>query len=262
MQGLTHGSDLRLAPTIRPIATQYAGSARRAITQIAEAGFTAIQLDAAMPGLRPRELDTSARRDLLATLARTGLSLAGIDLFIPPDHYSDPAHLDRAAEANHAALSLAAELGRVPLTLNLPIDQADASLVNATTAAADDCGSPLVICSTQNTEQLLSWIKQHGDGVASAAIDPATLLMARSDPAQAAQQLTGSLGVARLCDATRGQSDSRSPVGQGDLDLMAYRVSIDLAQSRHGPVVLDLRALSSPLAAASLARVAWKKAII
>ena len=38
-----------------------------------------VQLSAAQAGLRPRELDRSARRDLLATLRRRELAVAGID---------------------------------------------------------------------------------------------------------------------------------------------------------------------------------------
>lgn len=262
MQGLTHGSDLRLAPTIRPIADEIGGAPRPAIKKIAAAGFNALQLDATMPGLRPRELDTTARRDLKTTIARSGLTLAGIDFFIPPDHYSDPAHLDRAAQATQAACQLASDLGRVPLTLNLPDDQADASLRQELFATADALGVPLIICHTQPTDKRLDWLKQHQSAGLTAAIDPAALLMARIDPVKTAQALTDWIGVARLSDATRGQSDSRAIVGRGDLDLLAYRVSVDLAGPKHGPVVLDLRSLTAPFAAASAAKTAWERAVM
>lgn len=261
MQAITHGSDLRLAPTIRGFADDSGGSAKRAFRAIARAGFSVVQLDAAMPGIRPRELDASARRDLKSTIKRAGLGLAGIDLIIPPDHFSEPAHLDRAATAAIAACQLAADLGRVPLTLNLPTERADADLVASLISSADHIGTPLVICDTCEPGDLVAWLKQYGGGTATAGIDPAGLLMKRFDPVQAVQQLSGHLGVARLSDATRGQAASQTPAGQGDLDLLAYRVSVDLGQPFHGPVVLDLRSLSSPMAAASRAKSLWDKAI-
>lgn len=262
MQTLSHGSDLRLAPTIRPIADQHHGSPRRALAVLAEAGFAAVQLDATMPGLRPRELDKTARRDLVTTARRSDLTLAGLDLFIPPDHYHDPAHLDRAAAALLAACQLAADLGRIPLTLNLPAGEADPALVRDLLAAADGCGTPLVICHAQPADELASWIRERDSELLAAAIDPASLLIARIDPAQAAQALSGHLGVARLSDASRGQSDSRCTVGRGDLDLLAYRVSVDLAGPKYGPVVLDLRSLSTPTASAQHAQQAWQNAVV
>lgn len=261
MQALTHGSDLRLAPTLRAIADSNGGSAKAGLSQIAKSGFTTVQLDAAMPGVRPRELDASARRDLKSTITRNGLALAGVDLMIPPEHYSDPAHLDRAASAIAAACQFAADLGRVALTLNLPTKQADADLVASVLAAADHVGTPLVICDPCEPAELHDWLTQHNSAPLTAGIDPAALLMTRIDPAQAAQTLTGQLGAARLSDATRGQAASQTPLGQGDLDLLSYRVCVDLAQPIHGPVVLDLRGLANPINAAAHAKAAWDQAV-
>ena len=48
--------------------------------------------------------------------------------------------------------------------------------------------------------------------------------------------------------------------GRGELDLTMYRVSLDLAANRAGPVVLDLRGLNNPLRAAAQARELWESA--
>jgi hypothetical protein len=74
------------------------------------AGIPALHLDATLPGIRPRELDRSARRDLVAIAKRHNLSLTGCDLFIPPAHFTSPQHQQRAADAVRQAITFAAEL--------------------------------------------------------------------------------------------------------------------------------------------------------
>src|SRR5690606_13026801 len=70
---------------------------RAPIEAAAKAGFRAVALDASAAGLRPRDLDRSARRDLAALLRRLELAFAGLDLWIPPEHFASPEHADRAA---------------------------------------------------------------------------------------------------------------------------------------------------------------------
>ncbi|MCZ6835767.1 MAG: hypothetical protein O7G85_08340, partial [Planctomycetota bacterium] len=108
--------NLQLAPTIASFDLE----PRLAFDRLREARFRAVQLSATQPGLKPRELDGSARRDLLGTLRRHELIVAGIDFWIPVDHFHDPIHVDRAIGATHGALELAADLGRIPLSMNLP----------------------------------------------------------------------------------------------------------------------------------------------
>ncbi|MFN3168734.1 MAG: TIM barrel protein [Phycisphaeraceae bacterium] len=255
---LTHGSDLTLAPTIRPLTQAVGGSPRRAFTSVAERGFHAVQLDATMPGLRPRDLDKSARRDLAAALRRAGLAVSGVDFFIPADHYVDPAQTDRAVGSLHAALALAADLGRVAVSLNLPAIEAEPQIVSGLLAAADGLGSRLALHHEHDPGALLDWMKGQDDRLVGAGLDPAALLAARRDPVAEAQAFGDRLVVARLSDARRGMADgTRSIVGKGDLDLMSYRVSVDLAPRRTGPVVLDLRSLADPLVAAERALAAW-----
>ncbi len=263
MPTLSHGSDLRLAPTLGPLVLTINQSSRKAFTLIAEQGFTAVQLDATLPGIRPRELDTTARRDLLATAARSGLSVAGIDFMIPSEHYSDPQHIDRAVQAAVAACVLAADLGRVPVSLNLPIAEVDASVVQMIADSADAHGITLAIHDEADLDELKRWLAAHASPHVGAGLDPAGLLIRGKDPAGEAQALSGSLRVARLSDASKRQADGgRQVVGVGSLSMMPYRVSIDLAPGRVGPVVLDLRGLSSPLNAMSTAKQAWDSAAV
>lgn len=260
---LSHGSDLTLAPTLGPLVQAWGKTPRQGFTLIAEQGFGAVQLDATLPGLRPRELDKTARRDLVATAMRSGLTIAGVDFFIPAEHYSDPQHIDRAAQAATAACALAGELGRVPLSLNLPIANTDPAMVQSVVDHADAHGVTLAIHDEADIDGLTKWLTEHAPPHVGIGLDPAALLIRDQDPATIAQSMSSHLRVTRLSDASKGQADGgRQVVGAGSLQVLAYRVSADLAPKRLGPVVLDLRGLASPLAAMRTAKTVWDQAAV
>ena len=272
---LTHGSDLSLAPTLTPIVRQAGGTARAAMDRLAPAGFEAVQLDATLRGLRPRELDRGGRRELANAIRRRNLRLAGLDLFIPRKHYLDPQHVDRAMSATTGAIELAADLDRVPVSLTLPIKRLPADLAEALVEAADGHSVRLAVHCEHEPTALHEWIESVDLPALGAAIDPATLLAQNADPSQWVQRFGHHLTVARLSDLERGVGDEtedteqphaidsvRCAVGQGELDVMAYRVSLDLATGRAGPVVLDLRGLTSPMQAAQSAKRAWDDAAV
>lgn len=263
MATLSHGSDLTLAPTLGPLVQATGKLPKQAIALIGEQGYTSIQLDATLPGLRPRELDTTARRDLVATAMRSGLAVAGVDFFIPAEHYSDPQHIDRAAQSAAAACALAGDLGRVPVSLNLPVGRVDSGLTQTLLDQADAHGVTLAIHAEADTDELQQWLTSQAPQHVGTGLDPAALLIRDHDPSAVAQSLSTHLRIARLSDASRGQADGgRQVVGLGSLDLMAYRVSVDLAPQRLGPVVMDLRGLASPLSAMHQAKAAWDQAAI
>ena len=66
---LTHGRDMTLAPTIAPVVRQTDQTVRGALTALSQCGFDAVQLDALLAGVRPRELDQRARKDLAGDVA-------------------------------------------------------------------------------------------------------------------------------------------------------------------------------------------------
>ena len=96
-----------------------------------------------------------------------------------------------------------------------------------------------------------------------AGLDPAAVLTgggagggAGGDPVAAAHALGERLLVPRLSDAVRDADDrdatlrgERRVVGEGGLDVLAYRVAVSLS-GRVRSVVLDLRGLDDPLAGA------------
>ncbi len=268
---VTHGSDLSLAPTITPIVRETGGSVRGALDRLARQGFPAVQLDATLRGIRPRELDRQARRELQAIARRRNLRISGLDLFIPRRHYIEADHMDRAMSATHAAIELAADLGKVPISLSLPTKRLAPELAEAIVEAADGHGVRVAVHDEDQLDALEQWVKAIDQPMLGAALDPAALLTRGYDPAEVAGRFGERLAVARLSDVERGLSGDdleqgargesvRCRLGRGELDLMRWRVMVDLASRRTGPVVLDLRGLTDPMGAAVEGKRAWENA--
>lgn len=254
---LTHGSDVTIAPSVRPM---LAGGRRltTVLDRLASAGFWAVQLDATVNGLRPRDLDERGRRDLAAVMGRRGLRLAGLDCFIPPQHFTEPTHQDRAITAATAAVRLAADLGRVPLSIAVPVEAVDASVKEALVECAEGHGVRLAIHAEEQVEALGAWLAAVDLPVLGAGIDPAGLIEAGEDPAAVVGQLARRVAVARLTDVrAAGARRVRCALGEGLLDVSGYRVAVDLAGGRSGPVVLDVVGLDQPEQALVVGRSAW-----
>ncbi len=253
-------ADLTLAPTVGPLVRSVSpesggGSLRRALNEIAGRGFAAVQLDATLAGIRPRDLSRTGRKDLGALLMRSGLRLAGLDLFIPRQEFTDPARLDRAMAAALGAIELAADLGRVPLSLALPVRDLAADARATLVEAADGRSIRLAVHAEDQLEDLTQWLASADHAVLGAGLDPAALLSRQIVPDKVVHHLAPHLTVARLCDCSA--DGLRCPVGKGELPLLNYRIALQLAQNRAGPVVLDLRGLETPLPAAITALRAW-----
>ena len=215
---------------------------RAAIEWAARLTYRAVQLDGAAPGLRPRELDRSARRDLASLLRRLELRFSGIDLWIPTAHFTDPAQVDRAVQAAAQALDLAAELaqldgsGKGVVSLALPEKPAPGALA-ALAAACDRSGASIADHA---------WPPREPHGAIGVGIDPAAALMAGVDPAQEALRLPGAPVSARLSDVGPA---GRIPAGRGRLDLLQYEVAL-VTRGYAGPLIVDLRGVPDPQAAA------------
>ena len=224
------------APTLAPLVA--GDDPRPALQLLADAGFHHVQLSAALPGMRPRDLDRSARRDLLARLRRIELTAVGVDLWIPEEHFTAPEHADRAA-AVLDAITFAADLGRVPLSLRLP-DGMDDHVAQAWRSRAEICG--VAIANHSPTPHALL----------HAGIDPAALLAAALDPAAHASNVPR-LAAARFSDF---RDESRVAPGSGRLDVLAYQVAL-VSRRFESPVALDLRRVVNPWAALDTAIDAW-----
>ncbi len=228
---------------------------RAAIEWVASLGYHAVQIDAARQGIRPRELDRSARRDLASLLRRKELALSGLDLFIPPGHFTDPAHIDRAVAAVRDTIELASELAAlipastpasIPcVSLTFPTDLADDTR-DELAAHAARTGAQLADHAIQDqTDDTPASFHSHALGV---GIDPAALILRGLDPAQAVAKAGTHLFAARLTDAAHGSRIAPDSSGS-QLDRIAYAATLDVVGYIR-PLIVDLRNIPNPASAA------------
>lgn len=247
---MTARTQAPLSVTIAPL-----GSPAEAMGWASASGLRGVQLSVTGGGLRPRDLGPSARRDLRAMLTRLELSVSGIDAIVPVAHFLDPATSERAIDAIDGACGLAAELGRVPVTLQLPSagdeSQRDRrrEVLAAVAAAADRAG---VTLADLGGAQEAPWPP------VGTCVDPAAVLADGGDPAAVAVRAGPKLAAVRVDDLLR--SGLRGPIGvrgESRLDVMAFRVAIDVAGFRGLPVV-DCRQWPDPRAGILQTLAAWQ----
>ncbi|MEE8154531.1 MAG: hypothetical protein V3T53_06170 [Phycisphaerales bacterium] len=226
---------LPLAPTLGPLGDQ----PRAALDRLAAMGFRYVQLCATQRGLRPRDLDRSARRDLLVRLRRLEMQVSGLDLWIPPSHFLDPALVDRAVDAVRAALELAGDLQRCPISLELPRPTGDDSLGPVIETIAEQA----LRVGVELADHAFPDVTADRLGI---GIDPAAQLSCNEDPAAVVTKHADRLVSARLCDLLA--SGMRGPIGEaqaGRLDVLSYRVALSVG-GYDRPVVVDARQWSDP----------------
>ncbi len=262
-----------LAVTIAPLA----GGAeplhvRGALAWTSSLGYRGVQLNAADPETRPRELGPSARRDLAATLARLELVASGIDLFIPPAHFLEPATQSRAIDAVLGAIGLAADLSRAPVTAPLPEDLPTAILY-AIGAEAERVGvSVLVAASGAKSARsadsgAATSGKDHGLPPLPMppfgfSLDCAAVLAADGSPEGEIARLGSALGAVRVVDLLR--SGLRGPIlepRESRLDALAVRMACELAPAaRDGrPIaIVDARQWIDPRAGIERTITRWR----
>jgi hypothetical protein len=175
-------------------------------------------------------------------LRRLELGFSGLDLWIPPAHFADRAQADRALAATSAALALAADLSRLlgsdgaVVGVTLPENAAPA-IVDSLASEADRVGAR--VADHQ-------WPARGAEGPVGAGIDPAALLAVGADPAAEVSRLAAVPASARLSDFTPG---GRVAVGEGRLDVLAYRVAL-ATKGYARALVVDLRGVRDQESAA------------
>lgn len=212
---------------------------RAAIDWAAACGVRWVQLDAAMPGLRARELSRSDRRDLAAMINRRGLRTGGLDLWIPSDHYTDPAHQDRAIAAVTGALELAADLASISgdrAAAVVSVALGEGAPASTLAAAAERVGATIADHGWPAIESPPAHL--------ATGLDPAAVLGGGGDPVAEAGRLGSKLAAARLSDlSSAGRSAPGEPGGR--LDLAAYAATLGVTSGLRTAVV-DARQLRAP----------------
>lgn len=237
-------------------------TARERIEAIAALGVRGIVLDAGTPGLRARELGRSARRDVASVLRRAELELGGLDLWIPPEHFSGQETSERAIEAAGRALALAAELSgliggrsRALVSVELPLDL-DAGVRAALGAEAQRSGAVLADHAIVPKEASGQGGVVEGIGI-GIGIDPVAQLRAGCSAGKAVTRAGDRLASARLGDTN---AMGRCVLGSqgGKLDLRGYAGALIVSGQQW--VTLDVRDLPEPDAAVRRGVEVWRDA--
>lgn len=230
----------RLAATLSPLLTtgEFDGL-RGALEWISQSGYRGVQLSAIEPGLRPRELSLSARRDLAATLRRLELTCAGIDLFLPPSHLTDPQHVSRALDAIEAALEFAAVLGRAGVTIPLGVEEpCEIRAAIAATASRLGVSVHLPVLHAKEASGLVAPFQ--------ASVDCASVLGAGVAPEELVGILGSRLGSVRVVDLWRsGLRGAILEPRESRLDALALRIALETSGFRQLAVV-DARQWTTP----------------
>ncbi|MEQ8769881.1 MAG: hypothetical protein RIB60_05165 [Phycisphaerales bacterium] len=230
---------------------------RALIEWAAQSGLRGVRLDATKPDVRPRALDRSARRDLAASIRRSGLAFGGVDLLIPAEHFTDPVHAQRAADATARACELAADLAGLTgdadartVAVVLPAEAPDRMVADLNDAAAD-VGVTLADCAHPARDDAS---RAH----VLAGIDPPSVIVGGESPAKLAARLGAQLAHARLADVS---GIGRCAVGSagGKLDVTAYAAALAVAGVH--AVTIDLRGLRDVDAGLHAAQEAWAQAL-
>lgn len=256
VEGLAPGLSLALAGLELP------GDLGARFAWVKEQGYRAVQLNAAEPGARPRELGRSARRDIAAKARRAEVEISGVDLWIPAEHFIEDARADRAMSAACEALEYAAEIvalasagRRAVVSMTLPSgDEANRELVGAAARQIGECAQRVgaVVADFAWPPDARSTGEPIGVG-----IDPAAVIAEGvTSAAKAASRMGERLAAARLTDLSSAGMRVEPGLGgsgggkRGRLDVMAYMVALATA-GYDGFVVVDLRGVADAVHAAA-----------
>jgi len=222
-------------------------------------GFRAVQLSATQPGMRPRELDASARRDLIVRLRRLEMRCAGLDVWIPPEHFASPTHAERAVDALRQAVGMAADLGRVSVSTALPVlTDANAQILRDVRAQISGTAAHAgVEVADHGSDAVTGAWEATADDPIGVGIDPAMLLSLGHDPVASVARCGQRLRAARVVDML--QSGMRAPPGEADgarLQLGEYVLALAGAGFQRSPVA-DARHWAQPRMGLERVRALW-----
>lgn len=237
---------------------EFPGAARERLTaavawvrSLGGRGVRAVQLDVSGRGIRPRELDRSSRREVASIARREGVTISGVDLWIPPEHFVEDGTSDRAMASSMEAMGFLAEVaplsgttGDMVLSMRLPGGEGramDARWELAESAArfgvrvADHAWPPVV------AEDFAHDSLGIGIDPSSVQLSGETLSAGRALARHAERVVS-----ARLSDT---DGASRVPAGEGRLNVFEY-VATYVTCGVGTPLVVDLREVASPRVAA------------
>ena len=223
----------------------------------ARLGFRGVTLSAAQLGTRPRELDRSERRGLIAELKRLELNCDSVDLFIPPEHFTVPDTMDRAIHAVRDALDLASDLAASALFLRLPpesLDETPSEAIGALMGFADS--SRVRLADVGLGGRALNALESGAPISIGIGIDTASWLADGRDPLEGLILHGGLVGGVRLVGLD--ETGSRvPPASEARINLEAWRQAFEI--DAHGAsLVIDARGWRDPLEGVARALRSWQ----
>ncbi|MCE9619009.1 MAG: hypothetical protein K8R92_03770 [Planctomycetes bacterium] len=220
---------MRTPPVQLAVTLAALGPSPGGFAQAVRLNVAGVQFDASQPGLRPRELDIGARRDVAATLRRHELAASGIDCFIPLERFAQLETVERSMTALFESIAFAEGLNRMPVSFFMP---GDPDLAKTIAQEAARRGVPMA-----------DFTRPKASDLSGIGIDPAAILLEQKNPAQEVSQAGSRLVAARVNDIDA--TGQRGAIGQGRLDALAYRIALDTCGFRGLPVI-DCRAWRQP----------------
>lgn len=245
---------LSLSGLSREPGTSWAGGPRAAIEWAGGIGYRRLALDLTAAGIRPRELDRSARRGIAALLRRAELAVVGCDLLIPADHFISPGHVDRAIEASIHAIEFARELAalceaRPLITLELPGESEARSIIGA---SAEREGVLVAQLSAEEVGR---------EGWSRLALNLPAVMGEGGDGAGSIGSQGDSLAQVRITDLVDGV---RRPLGTagGKLEPLALVAAIAAASYGACDPVIEVRGIAEQHTAAQTSLSAWPDSLL
>ena len=175
------------------------------------------------------------------------MNLSGLDAWIPAAHFADAARADRAVQTMCEIIDLAQDLGRVPVSMMMPSDDAQASLL---IERAHRAGVEIADHALPQDE------KPSREGIGF-GIDPAAWLSQNKDPVAAVHAFGDRLIAARLVDLLT--TGLRGPIGsgaEGRLDVTGYKIALSV-NGYLRPIIIDARQWNDPWRGVEQTMQAW-----
>lgn len=235
--------DLRLGP-------------RRGLEQAAAMAFRAVELGAAAGEVSPRELGSSARRELRRYAQGLGLELVSLSADMPRLRLTDPATVEERIERTCQILDLARDL-QVPTVTAGVGSLSDPKSGGLSELVVESLGRMGEYAEARGVRLALRPSYEAGDRWIAlldrlrcrslcVGLDPASMVMAGANPLASIERFIEQVALFHARDATAGFADPHggeprfgheTALGEGDVDLVGV-LNILREVDYRGPYIL------------------------
>lgn len=251
---------------MRPIATTtfgflYRASLDEAFGEIADAGYSRVELAVGPPHFESFPVDAGERSRIKRQLERHGLTCVSTNPLELNPVTANPDLFEAARSQYQGALELSADLGaeavvmvagrRSPL---VPMSRVDANallvkMIEELQPIADRLAVTLTVEAVpygfiETGAQVLAFAEEAGLEDVKVTIDCANVLFAGADPAEDLRAAASAVAVVHISDTWRSQW-AHTEIGVGDVDFDSFAAAVDEI-GFSGPTVYELADLDDP----------------